>query len=81
MLIVAADPTLRFTLEELLSYYGYAVASTVSPARAEELIKQGRFNLLLCVHPLTGTADQDDPWDVEVGPDSEASSWLDWIPV
>jgi DNA-binding response OmpR family regulator len=79
MLIVAADPTLRFTLEELLGYYGYAVASAASPARAEELIKQGGFNLLLLVYPLAGAADEDHSQHLEVGMHGEPIDWLDWI--
>ena len=81
MLIVAADPTLRFTLEELLSYYGYAVTIAASEAVAEVLIAERSFDLLLLVRTLAEPADLLQPQTSETAPLSEHTDWLDWIPV
>ena len=49
MLIVAADPTLRFTLEEILQYYGYDAATAASRAEAATLIAHDPFEQVLLV--------------------------------
>ena len=81
MLIVAADPTLRFTLEELLSYYGYAVTTAASEAVAEVLIAERSFDLLLLARSLVEPAELNRPETSETALPSQRVGWLDWIQV
>ena len=81
MLIVAADPALRFTLEELLSYYGYAVTTAASEAVAEVLIAERSFDLLLLIRSLAEPAELNRPETSDTAPPNERNDWLDWIPV
>jgi hypothetical protein len=55
LLLVSADPILRFTLEEVLTHYGYEVTIEPSIATAQALAKDCRFDLLLMVQPLSRT--------------------------
>jgi CheY-like chemotaxis protein len=81
MLIVAADPTLRFTLEELLGYYGYTVTTAASEAVAQVLIAERTFDLLLLIRSLAEPAELNQSETSEMAPPSEHTDWLDWIPV
>ena len=79
LLLVAADPILRFTLEEVLTHYGYQVTSESSAPSALALAEDRRFDLLLMVQPLSRThligeaAALGDPFGDEV--------WLERAPV
>ncbi|HEX5690243.1 MAG TPA: hypothetical protein VFX76_09585 [Roseiflexaceae bacterium] len=56
LLLVAADPTLRFTLEEVLTYYGYHVTSAASAPAAQALTAAGCYELLITVQILPTAA-------------------------
>jgi hypothetical protein len=51
LLLVAADPTLRFTLEDLLRYYGYMVTTVATMEAAAQQLADHSFDLLLQVGP------------------------------
>jgi len=55
IIVVAAQSALRFTLEELLSAYGYTVTSVRSSEEVEDLVDQGQFAALLIPTPLPQT--------------------------
>jgi len=46
ILVVAASPALRFTLEELLLQYGYTV-TTAARGEAADLLAHGPFDVVL----------------------------------
>jgi len=46
ILVVAASPALRFTLEELLRHYGYTV-TTATTAEAADLLAHGPFDVVV----------------------------------
>ena len=51
IIVVAAQPALRFTLEELLSAYGYTVTSVRSSEDVDDLTDQGQYAALLIPAP------------------------------
>ena len=61
LLLVAASPTLRFTLEEVLTYYGYDVTSMPSAPSAETLADEGCFELLVTVQIVSNTLNGETP--------------------
>jgi len=80
MLLVAADPTLRFTLEEVLAYYGYAVTTAASVPAAKTLLEAYPFDMLLMAHALPNPSDAERPQAAEPAA-GDGAIWLDWIPV
>jgi len=51
ILVVAASPALRFTLEELLRHYGYTV-TTAARGEAPDLLAHGPFDVVLLADAL-----------------------------
>ena len=43
ILVIASEPTVRFTIEELLRAYGYDVTTAPSRAAASHIDTEGRF--------------------------------------
>jgi DNA-binding response OmpR family regulator len=47
ILIIASEPALHFTIEEILRAYGYDVATAPSSASASRLAAEGQFAAIL----------------------------------
>jgi CheY-like chemotaxis protein len=80
ILVVAASPALRFTLEELLLYYGYTV-STAATAEAAALVAYGPFDVVVLDKALPAIPESDGTPLVHAPPQSVLRHALDaeWI--
>jgi DNA-binding NtrC family response regulator len=83
ILIVAASPTLRFTLEELLRYYGYDVVSAASAEAALGLLAHSRFDMVLFEDAVSAIKPADGPLPTQAKPHDqlEQAVGAEWIPL
>ena len=75
ILVIAAAPALRFTIEELLRAYGYDVITVPSSAAALHLDAEDRFAAILVDATLLAMPVLDWPPPVRLNPHQDLERW------
>ncbi len=75
ILVIASEPAVRFTIEELLRAYGYDVTTAPSSVAALRLDAEGQFAATLLDSTLLALPALDRPPLVRLNPHGEVERW------